>query len=168
LLEALAIDFSWNVGVFVGIGAIIVLIRGGKIERMPSEREIDAELARIRGEGPAGPNQPEAGPSGHFRESSASDARMSLAAYGARLRSLSKRDALRWVFAGLAVALVSWWAGTDHHLENLAYSLNVLEDFASWFTDNGIGFLVGGGVALYGGYRFITAPHDSEKQDAPS
>jgi hypothetical protein len=47
----LAIDFALNVGVFAVVGAIIVALRGGKSEqRSPSEKEIDAELARIRAE----------------------------------------------------------------------------------------------------------------------
>lgn len=54
LATALGADFAWNVGVFVAIGAIIVALRGGKLEkRAPNEKEIDAELARIRAEAAA-------------------------------------------------------------------------------------------------------------------
>ncbi|MGD9814651.1 MAG: hypothetical protein AB7Q23_14270 [Hyphomonadaceae bacterium] len=60
IIVALGTDFLLNVGVFVVIGAIIVVVRGGKLEkRAPSDREIDAELARIRAEAAAREGRPQ-------------------------------------------------------------------------------------------------------------
>lgn len=55
---AIAVDVAINVGIFAVLGAIVVAIRGGKIERNPSEKEIDAELARFRAEAAARDQQP--------------------------------------------------------------------------------------------------------------
>ncbi|MGE0044188.1 MAG: hypothetical protein AB7J28_08010 [Hyphomonadaceae bacterium] len=54
VLIASAIDTAIGVAIFAAVGAIIVAVRGGKIERRsPTDAEIDAELARIRAEAAA-------------------------------------------------------------------------------------------------------------------
>jgi len=50
LLAATAIGVAIDVGLFSILGAIVVAIRGGKIEKRVSDKEIDAELARVRAE----------------------------------------------------------------------------------------------------------------------
>ncbi len=55
ILMAVAIAAGIDFAVFFAVGAIIVLLRGARKDggKSPSEKEIDAELARIRAEAAA-------------------------------------------------------------------------------------------------------------------
>lgn len=49
-LLTVALAVAIDVGIFAILGAIVVALRGGKIEKKVSEQELDAELARVRAE----------------------------------------------------------------------------------------------------------------------
>ena len=55
MLMALAIAAALEFAIFFVVGAVIVLLRGAKKDggKAPSEKEIDAELARVRAEAAA-------------------------------------------------------------------------------------------------------------------
>jgi len=163
---ALGGDFVWNVGVFIGVGAVIVMVRGGKIEkRAPTDQEIDAELARMRKSN--GVSDPELRSANSPIPQQPPVAGATTTAFWHRLSgmfAMTRRNALRWIFIGLAVVLFSWWAADDSHLSNILFNLGApyfLTDATSFLTENGIGLLVGAGIALYGVYRLVTLPQQS-------
>jgi len=62
------------------------------------------------------------------------------------------------MFAGLAIVLFAWWA--DHHLLNLLDWVGAypIYDVANFVLDYSIATVVGGAIALWGAYRYLTAP----------
>lgn len=74
---------------------------------------------------------------------------------------MRRRSAIRLVFVGVAIVLVSWWAADDGRISGWIFENTRLYAFGDFvevvLEELKLGLLIGGLIVLYGGYRFITA-----------
>jgi hypothetical protein len=173
LLAALASDFAWNVGVFAVLGAVIVGIRGGKIERNPTETEIDAELARFRARaasgtdagspgGPTGPHEREATagsaregdlPPVQAREDSRSANRFVSGLAGIAGRRHLSGPVRLWIVASLAIWAIGF-ARFTYNEGGRVYAYDYIGDYwPYWLAPFGLGALLLGVRWVRDGYK---------------
>jgi hypothetical protein len=165
LFVALASDFVVNVGVFAAVGAIIVAARGGKIERKPTEKEIDEELARFRAAKAEGTTseraQVAAAIDAPIAESQSADAGSNGRGHGLMnsMRSALRSGPVRlWIVASIAI----WSFGLARLFYNegwRTYWTDYLGDYwPYWVTPFGLGALMLGVRWVRDGYGNSRTP----------
>lgn len=77
--------------------------------------------------------------------------------------TVQRRNAMRWLFGGLTVAFLSWAAGRYDLVDMIhdRWADWVISDFLHAAVNSGWPVVVGGLCALWGGYRWATAPPQS-------
>ncbi len=77
--------------------------------------------------------------------------------------TVQRRNAMRWLFGGLTLAFLSWAAGR-YDLVDSIYDPRidfVVSNTLHWLVRTGSAMIAGGLAALWGGYRWATAPPQS-------